>query len=98
MGTAVLSVYREDQWEALRATAVDGSELRVTWKEWNAEGEKFMAELKARGIPYVCVLLDVEEIQQYCKERGIPNDRDARMRFAQHKHQAEQERSAPSAA
>jgi hypothetical protein len=41
-----------------------------------------MAELESRSIPYVRVLLDVEEIEQFCEEQGIPNDAEARSKLA----------------
>ena len=47
--------------------------------------EKLIAGLEARNIPYVRVLLDVEEIEQFCEERGIPNDAKARSNLAIHK-------------
>ena len=94
--TAVFLAYREDQWEALRAAAVDRDELKDTWKEWDEEGKKYLAEFKARGIPYVWVPFDVEECQRYCQERGIRNTIENRILFARRKHEAEQERSAPS--
>jgi hypothetical protein len=53
-----------------------------TWEEWNAGIEKLMAELESRSIPYVRVLLDVEEIEQFCEEQGIPNDAEARSKLA----------------
>lgn len=44
--------------------------------------EKLIAQFEARGIPYVRVPLDVEEIKQFCEEQGIPNDGKARVNLA----------------
>ena len=63
--------------ERLRRDTMD-----ETWEEWNARIEKLIAELVATSIPYVRVLLAVEEIEQYCEEQGIPNDARARSNLA----------------
>jgi len=52
-----------------------------TWENWNARIEKLIAGLVARSIPYVGVL-DIEEIEQFCEEQGIPNDAKARSNLA----------------
>ena len=73
-----IATYRQDQWEALLAAAADRDKLEDTWEEWNAGLEKLITSLEARGISYLRVLLDVEEIEQFCEEQGIPNDAKAR--------------------
>jgi hypothetical protein len=79
---AAIATYRKDQWEMLRATAADRDNLEETWEEWNTGLEKLVAKLEAGGILYVRVLLDVEEIQRFCQEQGIPNDSTARSKLA----------------
>ena len=44
--------------------------------------EKLIAQFEAKGIPYVRVPLDIEEIEQFCEEQGIPNDGKARVNLA----------------
>jgi hypothetical protein len=73
-----IAAYRQDQWETLLATAADRDQLEDTWEEWNAGVEKLIAGLEARGVQCLRVLLQVEEIEQFCEERGIPNDAEAR--------------------
>jgi hypothetical protein len=53
-----------------------------TWEGWNAGIETLIAGFEARGIPYVRVLLDVDEIKEFCEEQGIPNDAKARSNLA----------------
>jgi len=69
-------------WEALLATAADRDTMDETWENWNVRIEKLIAGLEARSIPYVRVLLDVDEIKQFCEEQGIPNDAKARSNWA----------------
>ncbi len=46
----------------LLAAAADRDTMDETWEKWNAGIEELIAGLEARSIPYVRVLLDVEEI------------------------------------
>jgi hypothetical protein len=82
----MLVAYREDEWEALRPTAEDRDELCPTWKEWNEQGKKYVKQLEARGIKYEWLPFDVEKCQQYCRQRGIPNDADNRVFFSEWLH------------
>jgi hypothetical protein len=77
-----IATYRQDQWEELLAAAADRDTMDETWEKWNAGIEELIAGLEARSIPYVRVLLDVEEIKQFCEEHGIPNDAKARSNLA----------------
>jgi hypothetical protein len=77
-----IATYRQDQWEELLTAAADRDTMDETWEKWNAGVEKLIAGLEARSIPSVRVLLDVEEIEQFCKEQGIPNDAKARSNLA----------------
>jgi hypothetical protein len=77
-----IATYRPDQWDTLRAVAADRDSLDETWEKWNARIEQLIAGFEAKGLAYVCVQLDVEEIEQYCKEEGIPNDSKARSKLA----------------
>lgn len=71
-------MYQKDQWETLRAT---DAELHDTWEEWNAQGVQIIADFKSRGIPYVQIPVDVDELNQYCKAQGVPNNSETRCKF-----------------
>ena len=77
-----IATYRQDQSEELLAAAADRDTMDETWEIWNAGIEELIAGLEARSIPYVRVLLDIEEIEQFCEEQGIPNDAKARSNLA----------------
>ncbi|HEY2122822.1 MAG TPA: hypothetical protein VGH07_04445 [Chthoniobacterales bacterium] len=86
-GPVAVATYRPDQWEALLASADDRANLEETWEQWNADVEELLEKMRAEGIPFTCVELDVEEINQFCKEQGIPNDGKARANFVLRKAQ-----------
>jgi hypothetical protein len=79
--TAIAS-FKPEQWQELLATADDRDELEKTWEEWNARVESLTKKLSAHGIPFVRVVLDVDQINQYCKEHGVPNNGDTRSKLA----------------
>jgi hypothetical protein len=56
--------------------------LEKTWEEWNARTESLTQEMRARGMPRRRVVLDVDEINQYCKEHGLPNNGETRSKLA----------------
>ncbi|HSZ75947.1 MAG TPA: hypothetical protein VK775_00965 [Chthoniobacterales bacterium] len=77
-----IATYREDQWDRLRTSAADRDLMDETWEKWNAGIEEVIANVESQGHAYVCVQLDVEEIEEYCKEQGVPNDSKARSALA----------------
>lgn len=79
---AAIASYKPDQWQELLATADDRDNLEKTWEEWNVKVESLTEKMSARGIPFVRVVLDVDEINQYCKEHGVPNNGDTRSKLA----------------
>ena len=65
--------------ELVRSCYIEVTGVSLTERaQFQAEIEKLVASLEARGISYLRVLLDVEEIEQFCEEQGIPNDAKAR--------------------
>jgi len=79
--TAIAS-FKPEQWEKLLATADDRDNLGKTWEEWNARVESLTKKISARGMPVIRVVLDVDEINQYCKEHGVPNNGETRSKLA----------------
>jgi hypothetical protein len=80
-----VATYDPAQWDALLATAADRDDLEDTWEEWNAGLQKVITEFETRRVPFILVSLDVDEINQFCREKGIPNDSKARAQLAAHK-------------
>ena len=59
----------------------------ITWLRRLADrgDQGYPFEFQARGIPYVRVPLDIEEVKQFCEEQGIANDGKARAALAARK-------------
>jgi hypothetical protein len=77
-----IATYREDQWDRLRASAADRDSMDETWEKWNEGIEEVIANVESQGHAYVCVRLDVEEIEEYCKDQCVPNNSKARSALA----------------
>ncbi|MBW0000606.1 MAG: hypothetical protein JO015_16025 [Verrucomicrobia bacterium] len=82
MVESAIAVYKREQWGELLADAADREKVSATWEEWYANLQEVTAELEARGARCRPVLLDIEEIKQYCREQGVPNNGAARASLA----------------
>jgi hypothetical protein len=68
-----VAIYLPHQWERLLATAEDREKLEGTWEEWRAVLEESERNMRAIGIEPVEVVLDMDEFEKYCAERGLTN-------------------------
>lgn len=66
--------YREDQWDLLLKYAVDKEDLESTYTEWLEGVTERMEEFSKSGIRCEKIPVDVEEIVQWCRDRGYPFD------------------------
>jgi hypothetical protein len=82
---SAIATYDPAQWDALLAAAADRDDLEDSWEEWNAGLQKVITEFGTRGHPFILVSLDVDEINQFCQGKAIPNDSKARAQLAAHK-------------
>jgi hypothetical protein len=77
-----IATSKPEQWETFLASAADRDVLESTWQEWNTSVQKLIAELEAKNIDYVLVELDLDEINDFCRQGGIPNNGQARSQVA----------------
>lgn len=68
-----VAVYLPHQWERLLATAEDREKLEGTWDEWRAVLDESERNMRAIGIKPIEVVLDMDEFEKYCAERGLTN-------------------------
>jgi hypothetical protein len=79
--------YRADQWQRLRSLAADAHVLHDTYTEWEASALERLADFHAGGVPIQPVLIDIDELAQWCREHNRPLDTQARSAFAAEKVQ-----------
>ena len=68
-----VAIYLPHQWDRLLATAEDRDKLEGTWEEWRAVLEESERNMSAIGIEPIEVVLDMDEFEKYCAERGLRN-------------------------
>lgn len=77
-----LAYFREEDWELLRSISEDKHKMRQDWKDWLSDYEKARRKLVNVGFDVVDIIVDINELIQFCITNGIPNNSGARSRFA----------------
>src|SRR5687767_2520008 len=74
--------YSEDQWTMLKLTADDPEALDTTYDQWRAGVERTLQQLKNQSeVRAVKVPVDVQTLQQWCRDQGSRLDGAARAKF-----------------
>lgn len=74
--------YKEEHWEVLKKLFVDADLLPVTYEDWLKRAEEKMAEVKAAGDIVMKVFIDPETFPEWCEQKGLILDAEARSQFA----------------
>ena len=64
-------------------TIADRESMHDTWDDWHKDFEKTKRDLTNLGFEVVGVVVDLDELAEYCKLRGLKNDGKARSQFVQ---------------
>lgn len=73
--------YTPQQWRLLKRKAVDAHLLDSSYQQWLEEAEKLIARLQLENQEFAKCFVDVEELEKWCCEEGLPLDGAARSRF-----------------
>jgi len=76
-----LAYYKEKDWNRLLEAIDDRDSMHDTWKEWHKAYQKTKNGLIAKGFIVKDFVVDIDELINYCKIRGIKNDGKARSKF-----------------
>ena len=77
--------YSRSQWDLLLSAASDRASLEDTYDDWVRMAEKALSDIRQTGLNPVKVTIDVEELFNWCREKGRPVDGSARAEFVQAK-------------
>ncbi|HEY4385257.1 MAG TPA: hypothetical protein VGN34_12405 [Ktedonobacteraceae bacterium] len=97
-----VAVYIPEQYARLLATAEDASDLETTWQEWYQVLQDTRQKMMALGMYLIDVTVDLDELEAYCQQRGLPNTSSTRAEYAahllseQHQQQAQPQQQRPS--
>jgi hypothetical protein len=78
----VVAWYKPEQWIRLRKISADASQLEETYGEWQIQAEKTLKDFAARGVFPEKVVVDVEDLLAWCKERELPVKGESRSHYA----------------
>jgi hypothetical protein len=76
-----LAWYRPEQWQRLRQVSVDVEDLEETYFEWVSVASACFQEVQELGVDIRRVDVDVEDLVEWCKRRGLPLDAEARVSY-----------------
>jgi len=80
-----LAYYRKKDWNRLIKIITDRESMHKTWQDWHKDFEKTKRDLTNYGFEVVDIVVDLDELTEYCRVRGIKNDGKARSQFVQEK-------------
>ncbi|MCX7111654.1 MAG: hypothetical protein NTX45_16320 [Proteobacteria bacterium] len=82
-----LTWYTEEQWERVKATAVDPGRFESTYVEWQAMAINALAEIQKTGMNVVKFFVIPDELQSWCLLHDKPNSATSRAEFVSEKMQ-----------
>ena len=80
-----LAYYREKDWKRFIALADDKENLHDKWKDWHKSFLKLKKDMISQGFEVMDIVIDLDELEIFCKIRGIKNNAKARSQFVQNK-------------
>ena len=76
-----IACYKRDQWKSLMTSAVDSKNLESTWKDWQTSKNKLKKELESKGLNVKDILIDIRELNEYCRAQNLPNNSKTRSKY-----------------
>ncbi|TXD83214.1 hypothetical protein ESY86_13565 [Subsaximicrobium wynnwilliamsii] len=76
-----LAYYMKKDWNRFLESIDDRDSMFDSWKEWHKAYQKTKKGLTEKGFIVTDFVMDVDELINYCKIRGIKNDGKARSGF-----------------
>lgn len=83
--SAAIAWYREDQWDRLREISEDRDQLDETYAEWVVKAQGVLDHLVAEGLAIEKVEIDLDDLQRWCAEQGMPINSRASASYAAEK-------------
>lgn len=77
--------WKPKQWKKAKKISADSHVFDNTYREWKESAEETLKKFRDRGITVYKVEIDLDELEQWCKNENIPLDSQARSRFVSEK-------------
>ncbi len=82
LNNVALPWYREEDWQALMTVFADGSAFETDYQGWRQSAEGLARILETEGQSVRRIVIDPQGFMDWCTERGLEPDADARIAFA----------------
>jgi len=76
-----LAYYEQKDWNRFLKMIDDKDSMHDTWQDWYKASEKLENDLGGQGFVIKRVIVDIDELNNYCKIQEIKNDGKARSKF-----------------
>jgi hypothetical protein len=76
-----LAYYREKDWERFINSIDDRKSMHNTWNEWHRAYLETKINLTLQGFSVNDFVVNLDELEAYCKANGLKNDGKARSQF-----------------
>lgn len=74
--------YKEEDWETLKNLFVDGDSLPASYEDWRRRAEDMKNEAQAAGDAVIKVFIDPQTFPEWCENKGMAMDSEARSQLA----------------
>ncbi len=76
-----LASYRKEDWNRFKESADDKEKLHDTWDEWRKSFMNTKVSLESEGFNVREVILDIDDLIQFCRQNGLKNDGSTRSQY-----------------
>lgn len=76
-----LATYRYNDWKRLLNISEDKEVLEDSWDEWNDNLHRYEEELRNKNIKFKEVLIDLDELIDFCEDEQININSESRSYF-----------------
>jgi len=76
-----IAFYLKEEWPRFLEMADDREDLEDTWEEWFSKYLGLKLSLKSQGYEVQDYIVYIDELDRYCKEKGLKNTGKTRAAF-----------------
>lgn len=80
-----IGYYKKEDWNRYKEIMEDKGKLHDSWYAWNMDFKKAKKKLRKQGIRVNEVIVNLDELVKFCKEKELIIDGKARSMFVQQK-------------
>ena len=76
-----IAYYRKTDWKKFLRSIDDPESMHENWKEWKKSFLNTKKELETLGFKVREVIIDIHDLNEYCKQRNISNTGKSRSQY-----------------